>query len=112
MEISFINLTPHTINVETERGRLIIPSSGVIARAESTSKIVGTIPTENIGGIKVVKTVYGKVINLPEPKVDTIYIVSALTAQACREREDVFVPGEAVRDEDGRIIACKGLAHV
>jgi hypothetical protein len=27
------------------------------------------------------------------------------------EREDIFAPGELVRDPDGRVIGCRGLAR-
>ena len=46
---------------------------------------------------------------LPPEEDGTWYIVSSLTAQACPERKDFLIPGPAVRDEQGRIVACLGL---
>jgi hypothetical protein len=65
-----------------------------------------------IGGIPVNKSKFGEVENLPEPQEGTIYIVSALTAQAVPERKDVYITDDAVRDEQGRVIGCRALAHI
>jgi hypothetical protein len=43
-------------------------------------------------------------ISIDEP---VFYIVSSLVAAACPERTDLLVPGNAVRDADGKIIGCK-----
>jgi len=48
----------------------------------------------------------------PEPQEGTIFIVSALTAQAVPDRQDVFIVDDAVRDDQGRIIGARALAHV
>jgi hypothetical protein len=51
----------------------------------------------------VVSTKFGEVIGLPEPKPDTVYVVSALVASAVRRR-DVLSPGSLVRDKEGRVV--------
>jgi len=43
---------------------------------------------------------------------ETIYIVSSVTAQACRRRMDVFVPYRMIRDAQGRVIACGALGKI
>jgi len=49
----------------------------------------------------------------PRPvRVETIYVVSSITAQAVRNRPDVFVPARPVRDEQGRIVACTALGRI
>lgn len=60
-------------------------------------------------GIAVTRAVYGDITGLPEPQEGVIYIVSALVALAAR-REDVLFPGPAIRDAEGRIVACRGLS--
>lgn len=55
---------------------------------------------------------FGKVENLPEPQEGVVYVVSALVAQAVPDREDVFIPDDTVRDEQGRIIGVRALARV
>ena len=101
-----INLTPHTINFHSCGKIYSIPSSG-IARATSERTQINTI-----NGFPVYTVSYGNVENLPEPKENTIYVVSALTAQAVPDREDVFIVDDTIRDENNRIIGCRGLAHI
>lgn len=102
------NFTPHTITFLNDRNEVIleVPSSG-IARAAQSRTSVGAI-----NGIPVNKSSFGRVENLPEPEEGVILVVSALTAQACPERNDVYITDDAVRDETGRIIGCRALAHV
>ena len=107
--MQIVNLTPHSITFVDDAGNtvLTVEPSGQVARCSVTREKIG-----EINGIPVNKSRFGKVENLPEPAEGTIYIVSALTAQAVPEREDVFIVDDAVRDEQGRIIGCRALAHV
>lgn len=104
-----INLTPHAINFLDGNNSVLatIEPSGTIARASQTRETVG-----NINGIAVNQCSYGEVTGLPDPQADTIYLVSALTAQACRDRSDVFITDDAVRDDSGRIIGCRAIARI
>lgn len=108
-KITFVNLTPHVVTFFDTAGNVIltVEPSGQVARCSVTREQVG-----DINGIPINKTQFGKVENLPEPQEGTIYIVSSLTAQAVPEREDVFITDDAVRDEQGRIIGCRALAHI
>lgn len=107
-----VNLTPHTINFVGQDNAIVasIPSSGV-ARAAQRREIVDTIMADGIT-LPVARCMYGDVQGLPAPQADTIYIVSAITAQAVPERQDVFIVDDSVRDENGRIIGVRGIAHV
>ena len=111
MEIkNIVNLTPHAItivNAETMEVQMVIPPSGAVARVSSSTEQIGMI-----AGIPLTETVYGKVEGLPEWKEDTICIVSSLVAQRCKNRGDVFIPNESVRDDQGRIIGCKSLGRI
>lgn len=61
--------------------------------------------------VPVVRQSFGDVHGLPDPEAGTIYIVSMPVAQAVgRSRDDVFVPGEQIRDETGRIVGCRSIA--
>ena len=104
-----INLTPHSITFVDDVGNtvLTVEPSGQVARCSVAREKIGMI-----GGIPVNKSRFGEVENLPEPEEGTIYIVSALTAQAVPERDDVFITDDAVRDEQGRVIGCRALAHI
>ncbi|ARF70806.1 hypothetical protein B7C51_25050 (plasmid) [Paenibacillus larvae subsp. pulvifaciens] len=83
-----------------------IPSSGN-ARVKQKR-----VPLGEVNGIPVCKTAFGEVEGLPEPQDGIVYIVSALTAQAAKDRNDLYVPDEQVRDSEGRIIGCRALAKI
>ncbi len=53
----------------------------------------------------------GQVENL-NPIEGVGYIVSLAVAQAARDRKDLFVPDDLVRDEKGVIVGCRRLARV
>ncbi len=109
-----VNLTPHALNLMPggpDGPTVTIPPSGQVARC-ATSRV--QVDTVTVGGItvQVNQTRFGEVSGLPDPQPDTIFVVSALVAQAVPERQDVFIVDDAVRDEQGRIIGARALAHV
>jgi hypothetical protein len=104
----FINLTPHALHIRMADGTYVdIPPSGTVARRSVERVVVDTID-----GVTVYETKFGPLEGLPEHATDIIYIVSALAAQACAGREDILVPGDAIRDEAGRVIGCNGLCRI
>ena len=111
-EMKIVNLTPHALNFLDAENRvmLTVPSSGV-ARAAQRRESIGTIDTDGVT-LPVTRSTFGAVEGLPAPEAGTIYVVSAITAQAVPEREDVLIVDDSVRDENGRIIGVRGLAHV
>ena len=110
--MKIVNLTPHALNFLDAENRvmLTVPSSGV-ARAAQRRENIGTIDADGVT-LPVTRSAFGAVDGLPTPEAGTIYIVSAITAQAVPERDDVFIVDDSVRDENGRIIGVRGLAHV
>lgn len=105
--MKIINLTPHTINLVLENGTRAIEPSGKVARVSAT-----TVKTGFIDDVPTSATEYGEVIDLPEPKEGVVYVVSSLVAARVPSRNDVYIPNESVRDEDGRIIGCRSLGRV
>lgn len=125
MRMNVVNLTPHTLNIKVvsdykEHGImngisgsgmlginypiwLELEPSGQVARVSSSSELVG-----EVAGIPVFETVYGDIEGLPDPKDGTIYVVSGMT-QAQTSRQDVYAPGDLIRDENGKPIGCRGL---
>jgi hypothetical protein len=67
---------------------------------------------EKAQSIPVVTTRFGAVTGLPDPCEGVVYVVSSITAQAVPDRRDVFVPARPVRDEKGRIVACRALGRI
>ena len=109
-----VNLTPHALNLMPAgpTGPVVtIPPSGQVARCATSRVQVGTVTVDGIA-IPVNRTQFGAVTGLPDPQPDTIFVVSALVAQAVPDRPDVFIVDDAVRDEQGRIIGARALAHV
>lgn len=104
MDVKLVNLTPHALTVDG----LAIPPSGTVARLAVSREQVDIFLMDGIE-IPLYRTVFGETENLPEPVEGIVYIASMLLAQAVR-RPDVVFPGEAIRDSDGRIIGCHGLA--
>lgn len=107
--MTIINLTPHAINFLDGDNNpvLTVEPSGVVARAKQTRTLCGTI-----ADIPVNQCAYGRVQGLPAPAKETIYVVSAITAQACPERADVYIVDDSARDETGRIIGVRALTHI
>jgi len=99
--MNIVNLTPHAIN-ETITGQTFAPS-GEVARVATTSEYQG-----DFEGISTYRTTYGEIVGLPEAQFGVVYIVSGMVL-AQTDRQDVFAPGELVRDENGKPIGCKGL---
>lgn len=108
-----VNLTPHTIHLINNENEVVasFEPSGIIARAAQTKTKVDDI---NLGDINVdvFASTFGEVENLPPMEDGTIYIVSTLTAQACKDRPDVYVTDNPVRDDQGRIIGCRSLGKI
>lgn len=110
-----VNLTPHTLNLLGDSGEAIaIAASGKIARVSETIHQVESVLAEGIE-LPVVYKTFGEVIDLPEAGSDgdAVYVVSAMVASAVWQstsRTDVYCPGIAIRDDQGRVIGAKGLS--
>ena len=110
--MKFVNLTPHTLTVVDDSGNTVlsVAPSGTVARVATQQTVVG-----NVGGIDVVRTVFGDVDGLPAPADGVVYIVSTLVLSALKDagvsRDDVVAPDtspqSAVRSADGQIIGVK-----
>lgn len=99
-----VNLTPHTITVRDENGKVLAeyPASGREAR-------VNTRVATGSDGVDTIEYLAPQAP--PKPKAGTIYVVSTLYAMAYN-REDLRVVNGLIRDDQGRIIGCLGLAKL
>lgn len=100
----FINCTPHAINVIKDDTTITFEPCGLVIRLSEINSIV-----DNIDGINITRTHYGDVRGLPDQVDGTYLIVSALVKNAVKYRNDLVVPTNMVRDDNGRIIGCKSL---
>lgn len=113
------NYTPHTISIINGSVKVELPSVGVI-RAKSVQTLVGTIyHTESAGveyAVPEYKLTFGEPEGMPEDiDPDGVYVVSAIAAQALKQAGwagTYMVTCGAIRDEQGRIIGCQGLARI
>ena len=85
----------------------VYPAAKESARAIYVQKPVGTVD-----GYLIYRRAPREIIGLPEPKSDTVYIVSKMLAQACPERTDLIFPGTLVRNESGDVVGCIDFSRV
>lgn len=113
------NYTPHTISIINGSVKVELPSVGVI-RAKSVQTQVGTIYNTESAGVEFpvpeYKLTFGEPEGMPEDiDPDGVYVVSAIAAQALKQAGwagTYMVTCGAIRDEQGRIIGCQGLARI
>jgi hypothetical protein len=108
--MKIVNLTPHTLNILNADGfgGIDVAPSGKVARVKVDRRMVGEVQE-----IPLYETVFGEVFDLPEAEEGVLFVVSGLVAAhpSVRNREDVYSPGELVRDEAGKPIGCRGLSR-
>lgn len=109
-----INCTPHPISIIDNNGETILalPKGEQVPRVQQVVTIMmGMDNVEGANGIVPMTTnVFGEVENLPDPQPDTFFVVSRMVLSACPDRDDLLVPNEIVRDEQGRIIGSRSFA--
>lgn len=103
-----INATPHAVTIMDAENNVIqtLEPSGICPRCSVERETV-----DSINGIHVNRSIFGKVVGLPDYKEGTIYIVSRVVAEAAK-RHDLYIVDDVVRDEAGRIIGCRALATI
>ena len=104
--MNIVNLTPHAIVVQLPDGtRRTFPPSGRVARVATRQ-----VPLTDIDGIPTVLQTFGPVEGLPEPELDTFFLVSALVLGRAA-RADVIAPdtGATAIRENGQIVAVRGF---
>jgi hypothetical protein len=104
--MKFLNLTPHVITIVTGEESRVCPVEAPAPRLEVERFELGVV-----GGIPIVRSTMGNPIGLPDPQDGIILIVSALVAEhpSLVYRTDLAYPGEAIRDNSGKIVGAKGL---
>ena len=102
-------MTPHAINLMTEGDGIMecietIEPSGESIRLDEEIEEIG-----DINGFPLFFYQFSSA-HLPDEIDDTIYVVSAMVANAYPERTDFVMVAKTVRDENGRIIGCEGFS--
>lgn len=108
--MTYVNLTPHPINIYgpnqswPDDPELVIPPSGTVAR-------VATIDLGNDGyGHHLIE--YGYAHDLPAKVRGRWLIVSLVVTLACPGRDDLVAPFGEVRNADGVMVGCRALQRV
>ncbi len=105
------NLTPHPVHLQAPDGaEVTIPPEGVVPRVRETSAPAGAVDVEGTA-IPVVSVRRVGVVGLPEPEPGVLLIVSSLVAEAAG-RDDLVVPYDLIRDDQGRVVGARALARV
>ena len=105
--MNIVNLTPHDLHIYDNDKNLVVtlPRSGQIARIG-----VSRVQNGTVNGIPTFTTELGEPEGLPEMVEGTIYVVSGIFRSNC-PRQDLWQPGELLRDDNGRPIGCVGLSQ-
>jgi len=105
-----VNLTPHIIHLSTDLGFLTIPPSGIVGKAPECADTI----VENGYGIPLLYKEYGKSKTYFTCNESVLFIGSLLYVRSIdqEERHNYVVPANFIRDADGRITGCRGLAFV
>lgn len=106
--MNIVNLTPHDLNIYDESETFVarIKPSGQIARISVNKEKSGSID----GSIPTFVTTLGEPEGLPEPVEGAIYVVSGLFRSVVN-RDDLWQPGELLRNEEGQPIGCIGISQ-
>lgn len=109
-----VNMTPHAVDIYGDEGWIMkVNATGLLARvAEQRESCPPVQIGSDISGLYIPtsRATYGAVQGLPEPDGETVYIVSGLVLAQCAGRADVFAPGPAIRDDQGRQVGYHGLS--
>ena len=116
------NMTPHVVTLIVEGVRVDYPSEGIIRATQKDVKVDEVVTDLKIGEagsagftIPVFSSSFGAPEGVPE-NLDGIYIVSSLAFQSLKaagyDMSHFVVPSGTIRDEQGRIIGCKGFARI
>ena len=106
LDYDYLNLTPHDIVIRTDRIKMTIKASGIVARLNSTNENCG-----EIDGIPVITRRNISCSNIPTASLLPIfYIVSSLVRTANPDREDLLSPAGFVYDDSGKILYATELS--
>ncbi len=100
-----INLTPHDVNICDDYGHIIktYKTSGIIARVANGFETI-----DYVDGTPIVCRTNERIVNLPEPEEDTVYIVSNVILDYCLDRMDLLAPVQQVRI-NGQVVGCRSF---
>ena len=115
--MKIVNLMPHDLTlIDPATGKIVLDQrSAGLVRVSQTCITIGSIDLDS-HSVPVVEYDYQGLVGLPPKVNDTAYVVSLIAAQAAAkqhpDRDDIYIPADLVRDNDGNIIGAYSLAVV
>ena len=108
IEADIFNLTPHPITIDDGKNKLIYEPFPVKELPRVHMKTTGQ---DVVDGIQLRRIKPSSITHLPEYEDGTLYIVSAMVAQAAPHRSDLICPDTqyANRNEKGFVVSVKGF---
>lgn len=106
------NLTPHdvVIRIPDAADASLHPES-TPARCRLSRTVTGSVRT-GFGEIPLTRThLVADVSGLPDPEPGTLLIVARDVVLARPDRADLVFPDDIVRDDAGRVVACRALGR-
>src|SRR5690606_297861 len=119
--MKLVNLTPHPVRIygadtpdqveDPDDGvRLVLPPSGQFARLAEKAHGGGVTTVDGVE-VPVSDVSYAEVQGLPEPQQGARYVVPLMTALAARDRDDLLIPYDQVRNAEGTVVGCRRLGR-
>ena len=110
-KIEIKNLTPHSIDVLNGRDEVVFTLSGSNNPPRVQENIYGQEEFLINGGqsLNIFIAHNDSVDKLPQKQEGVYYIVGRIIAEQFKERDDLLVPHEFVRNEDGDILGCRSF---
>lgn len=105
--MKLINLLSKPVRILTFQGEVTIPPSGQDVRFRVERVPRGEVKVDG-KEIPIQRTVVQDLEGLPEPQPDVYLIVPGILVGTL-PREDLVSPDDYVRDQQGRILGCRGL---
>ncbi len=112
--MNLINLTSKSITIVSGKGYEVLNllPSGIIVAASIAPKVLDTVVADG-EEIEIVTYCYDNVSALPEPRPDTLYIVTYAVLQALKgSRSDVVAPDTSptsIIRQDGKVVGVQKL---
>ena len=113
----FRNLLPARVRVFDENEKIILDlePEKVPARVTRTYELADYFNAEDTFGsdscLPIYDLAYGKVVDLPAPKLGVFYIVSSEVKEYALSRRDLLSPAIPMRGNSEKLISCIGLVE-
>lgn len=108
--MKLVNLTGHDLGITDGRVVVKLPPVGKARIVNEPTDAGSVVVTGLSKPLHITELREDRVVDLPDPEPDTLFIVSGIVAAHVPDRPDVVAPGQLVRDKKTReTIGCQGF---